>query len=90
MRTQPPGPAGVPVFGNSRQYARDPFTFLTSVADAYGDVARFDLGPIETYMVTNPADIERVLVTEDAKYHKPDFQDDAIGTLLGDGLLLSE
>ncbi|RLM56743.1 cytochrome P450 [Halobellus sp. Atlit-31R] len=90
MRTQPPGPAGVPVFGNSRQYARDPFTFLTSVAEAYGDVARFDLGPIETYMLTNPADIERVLVTDDAKYHKPDFQDDAIGTLLGDGLLLSE
>jgi cytochrome P450 len=90
MRTQPPGPAGVPVFGNSRQYARDPFTFLTTVAEAYGDVTRFDLGPVETYLLTNPADIERVLVTDDAKYRKPDFQDDAIGTLLGDGLLLSE
>ncbi|WP_311170517.1 cytochrome P450 [Halobellus ordinarius] len=90
MRTQPPGPAGVPLFGNSRQYARDPFTFLTTVADAYGDVTRFDLGPVETHLLTNPADIERVLVTDDAKYRKPDFQDDAIGTLLGDGLLLSE
>ncbi|MFD1685165.1 cytochrome P450 [Halobellus litoreus] len=90
MRTQPPGPAGVPVFGNSRQYARDPFTFLTSVEAAYGDVVRFDLGPLETYLLTNPADIERVLVANDATYRKPDFQDDAIGTLLGDGLLLSE
>lgn len=90
MSTQPPGPRGVPVFGSSRHYARDPFTFLTNVAEAYGDVIHFGLGPIDTYMLTNPADVERVLVTEDAKYHKPDFQDDAIGTLLGDGLLLSE
>jgi cytochrome P450 len=41
-------------------------------------------------MITNPADIERVLVTDDAKYTKPKFQDDAIGDLLGEGLLLSE
>jgi cytochrome P450 len=90
MSTDPPGPNGVPVFGNSRQYAKDPFTFLTNVAEAYDDVVHFDLGPVDTYMLTNPADVERVLVTDDAKYHKPDFQDDAIGTLLGEGLLLSE
>jgi cytochrome P450 len=90
MRTQPPGPTGVPLLGNSRQYARDPFTFLTGVADAYGDVVRFDLGPVETFLLTNPADIERVLVADDAKYRKPEFGDDAIDTLLGDGLLLSD
>ena len=90
MSTRPPGPKGVPLFGNSRQYAKDPFTFLTQVSEAYGDVVYFGLGPLDTYMLTNPADIERVLVSDDAKYHKPDFQDDAIGTLLGDGLLLSE
>ncbi|MFB6089788.1 MAG: cytochrome P450 [Halobellus sp.] len=90
MRTQPPGPAGVPVFGNSRQYARDPFAFLTSVAEAYGDVVRFDLGPLETYLLTNPADVERVLVSEAPKFGKTDVESDAIGTLLGDGLLLSD
>jgi cytochrome P450 len=31
-----------------------------------------------------------VLVADNAKYRKPDFQDDALGTLLGEGLLLSE
>ncbi|SFR32606.1 cytochrome P450 [Halogeometricum limi] len=90
MSIRPPGPKGVPLFGNSRQYAKDPFTFLTQVSEAYGDVVYFGLGPLDTYMLTNPADIERVLVRDDARYHKPDFQDDAIGTLLGDGLLLSE
>jgi len=90
MSTEPPGPKGSPVIGNSGQYARDPFSFITACAEAYGDVAHFDLGPIETYMITNPADIERVLVTDDAKYRKPAFQDDAIGDLLGEGLLLSD
>lgn len=90
MSTEPPGPKGVPVIGNSGQYARDPFGFITACAEAYGDVVHFDLGPIDTYMITNPADIERVLVTDDAKYTKPKFQDDAIGDLLGQGLLLSE
>jgi cytochrome P450 len=80
----------VPVIGNSGQYARDPFGFITACAEAYGDVVHFELGPIDTYMITNPADIERVLVTDDAKYTKPKFQDDAIGDLLGQGLLLSE
>jgi cytochrome P450 len=90
MSTEPPGPKGSPVIGNSGQYARDPFSFITACAEAYGDVAHFELGPIETYMITNPADIERVLVTDDAKYRKPAFQDDAIGDLLGEGLLLSD
>jgi cytochrome P450 len=89
-RSRPPGPRGEPVFGNSRQYARDPFDFLTACESAYGDVVRVDLGPLETYILTNPADIERVLVGDHEKFRKPAFQDDALGQLLGDGLLLSE
>ena len=90
MRTTPPGPKGEAVFGNSRQYADDPFEFVTACAEAYGDVVHFDLGPLETYMVTDPETIGEILVDDDAKYAKPDFQDDALGDLLGDGLLLSE
>ncbi|MFB6159939.1 MAG: cytochrome P450 [Haloferacaceae archaeon] len=90
MRATPPGPEGEPVFGNSRQYADDPFEFITACAEAYGDVVQFDLGPLETYMVTDPAAIGEVLVDDDRLYTKPDFQDDALGDLLGDGLLLSE
>ena len=90
MRATPPGPKGEAVFGNSRQYADDPFEFVTACAEAYGDVVHFDLGPLETYMVTDPAEIGRILVADDEKFAKPDFQDDALGDLLGDGLLLSE
>ncbi|MWV63548.1 cytochrome P450 [Halorubrum sp. JWXQ-INN 858] len=90
MSATPPGPIGDPVFGNARRYADDPFTFMRACADSYGDVIRFDLGPRETYMLTNPSDVERVLVADANRYRKPSLGDDAIRTLLGDGLLLSE
>jgi cytochrome P450 len=90
MSAEPPGPRGVPVIGNTGQYADDPFSFITACAEAYGDVSRFQLGPVDTYMLTNPADVERVLVSDERKYRKPKFQDDAIGDLLGEGLLMSE
>ena len=90
MSSSPPGPRGEPLFGSSRRYARDPFRFLSALEQAYGDVVQFDLGPLDTYLLTDPVDIERVLVSEAEKYRKPDFQSDALGDLLGKGLLLSE
>jgi len=89
MRRHPPGPNGVRFFGNSQQYAADPFSFMDACAAAYGDVVRFDLGPQPLYMLTNPQDIERVLVSESTAFPKLDFGDDAIDRLLGDGLLTS-
>ena len=64
--------------------------FVEAVEAAYGDVAGFDMGPLETYMVTDPVTIEHVLVSEAEAFRKPDFRDDALGDLLGSGLLLSE
>lgn len=90
MTTHPPGPKGLPVVGNTHHYARDPFRFIEAVRDAYGDAALFTLGPRETWLLTNPTDIERVLVGEEESVRKPDFQTDALGELLGEGLLLSE
>ncbi len=90
MTASPPGPRGEPLFGSSRTYAKDPFRFLSACEQAYGDIVEFELGQLPTYMLTNPADIERVLVSEADIFRKPDFQSDALGDLLGDGLLLSE
>ena len=91
MHTQPPGPSGPPLFGSVGRYASDPFSFVTKVGASYGGrVANFSLGPLDVYMPTEPAHVERVLVTDDAVFHKPSFQDDAVGELLGEGLLLSE
>ncbi|PSP71652.1 cytochrome P450 [Halobacteriales archaeon QH_6_68_27] len=89
MADAPPGPGGEPLFGASRKYADDPFAFIEALEEVYGDVARFEMGPMDTYMVTDPTAIERVLVSDADRFRKPDFQDDALGDLLGDGLLLS-
>ena len=90
MARTPPGPRGEPIFGSSRRYARDPFGFLSALEDGYGDVARFDMGPVTMTMVASPSAIERVLVSEADRFRKPDFAGDAVGDLLGEGLLLSE
>ena len=86
----PPGPTGEPLLGSSRRYARDPFRFLASLERAYGSVSRFSMGPVDVYVVTDPDAIERILVDDAADFRKPDFQQDALGDLLGEGLLLSE
>ena len=78
------------MFGASRRYANDPFRFIEALEETYGDVARFEMGPMETYMVADPAAIERILVSEADRFRKPEFQNDALGDLLGEGLLLSE
>lgn len=91
MSASPPGPEGLPVVKNAYHYSRDPFTFITAYRRAYGDISTFTLGTEETYMITNPSDIERVLVSEVAKYEKPQtIRSGGIDDLLGDGLLLSE
>lgn len=89
MRATPPGPKGAPIIGNTRRFARDPFSFMSACRDAYGDVAQFSLADDPAYLLTNPADVERVLVSEERKYRKPLFDDD-LKDLLGNGLLLSE
>jgi cytochrome P450 len=90
MRAHPPGPTDLPLVGATPYYARDPFRFMTDVRDAYGDVATFRLGRQQTYMVTTPTAVERVLVDDADAFSKPDFQTDAMEQLLGQGLLLSE
>jgi cytochrome P450 len=90
MATTPPGPRGEPLFGDARRYADDPFAFVSALEESYRGIAAFDMGPMETYVVTDPTAIERVLVSDADRFEKPDFQDDALGDLLGDGLLLSE
>jgi cytochrome P450 len=90
MAETPPGPTGEPVLGSSRRYSSDPVAFISALEESYGDISRFEMGPIPTYMITDPAGIERILVSEADTFRKPAFQNDALGELLGEGLLLSE
>jgi cytochrome P450 len=64
---------------------------MTAVGEAYDGVARLDLAGEPAFMLTNPADIETVLVGDGDTYVKPEFGgDDAVEDLLGSGLLTSD
>jgi cytochrome P450 len=90
MRSTPPSPPGLPVLGNTHQYTRDPFRFLTALRDAYGDVVEVTIGQGPVYVVLEPESVERVLVSEADRFRKPDFQQNVLGPLVGQGLLTSE
>ena len=90
MSTQPPGPQDLPVLGNTHRYSRDPFTFIETLTRSYNGLSTFTLGPERTYLVTDPTDVERVLVSEASRFRKAQtMRTGSIDDLLGDGLLMS-
>ena len=70
-------------------FRRDPLSFFTDTARAYGDIAQFSFGPQQVYLVSHPQWIEDVLVTSATKFHKGIALQRA-KRLLGEGLLTSE
>src|SRR6056297_3873526 len=86
----PPGPDGYPVIGNLPDLFQDQLGLYEQCAEEYGDVVHVDVGGEEFYHVTHPKYIEQILVKDDAKYVKGDFQQEALAGVTGDGLFLSE
>jgi len=87
--TEVPGPRGLPVIGNSHQWARDPCAFRERCASEYGPVVNYDMLGWDTYMHTDPADIKRVLEDTDT-FPKHEDSTDQLREFLGRGLLTSE
>ena len=71
-----------------RRFRRDPLQFLQTLA-ARGPVVEFMLGPQRVFLVSDPAAIEDVLVTNAASFAKGRALERAKQTL-GEGLLTSE
>jgi cytochrome P450 len=80
---------GFPVIGNLPQFARDPIKFITQLHQRYGDVAAFSLMGNKSVLISNPADIERVLLETGKRFSKfrPTY---AMRMILGNGLVTSE
>ncbi|HEY6402446.1 MAG TPA: cytochrome P450, partial [Blastocatellia bacterium] len=85
----PPGPSSVIPGINFFAFRRDPINFLTSMADRYGDVVRFQLGPLPFVMVNNPDYIRDILVTNNRNFMKGEGLQRG-KRLIGEGLLTSE
>jgi cytochrome P450 len=85
----PPGPRGFPVLGSLPSLLRDPMVFLTHVAQKYGGIARIPIRRKFLYVVSDPAILRELLVTQRANYTK-NYRYRHVQVLLGQGLLLSE
>ncbi|MDI3284473.1 cytochrome P450 [Polyangium sp. 15x6] len=84
----PLAPGALPLAGHFIAYRADPLAFLMSLA-ARGPIVGMRLGPIDAFLVREPEDIERVLVSEHRRFWK-DRMTRGLGRILGDGLLTSE
>jgi len=85
----PPGPKPVIPGVNLFAIRRDPIKFLTNLAEQYGDLVYFKLGPLPVFLVNNPDYIRDVLVTHNRNFMKGEGLQRA-KRLLGEGLLTSE
>ena len=87
--TLPPGPKGNFLLGSLNEIRRDELDFLTHCVKEYGDVCYVRVVNIPAYIVSNPDDIETVLITKNSNFIKSVFLKES-RALLGQGLLTSE
>jgi cytochrome P450 len=85
----PPGPERGALDGVFSPFRRDPLTFLASAARKYGDIVGLRFLHFRTYLISNPDDIEDVLVNHPRKFVKGRVLQ-ANKRLFGNGLLTSE
>ena len=85
----PPGPKGAPILGNLREFRADPLRFLLKMAETYGPVSQFKLGPATVFLVNDPELIKEILVNSHQNFIKSRGLQLA-KVFLGEGLLTSE
>jgi len=85
------GPKSHPLQGHLPAFREDPLGFLTCCAQSGADVVPLRLPFLRTFLLLNPADIERVLVTDHRMFRKPLWlRTPDIRRLLGRGLVTSD
>jgi cytochrome P450 len=68
----------------------DPLAFQLSVAQTYGDIAHYSVGPLHIYQLNHPDLVHDVLVERADKFYKARFLKRAFRTVLGNGLFFSD
>ncbi|WP_459192700.1 cytochrome P450 [Halosimplex sp. J119] len=87
---RPPGPDGIPLAGNTVEFLRDPLAFYDRCRAIDDDVVSYRVAWSDGYMLKNPADVERVLVTDDADFRRASVIRNALGQIADGGLFLME
>src|SRR5215510_11044957 len=88
-QTFPPGPKTLIPGGTLFAFRRDPIGFLMSAAHEFGDVAHFQAGSQQYFLINHPEYIKDILVTHHTYFKKGRGLERA-KAMLGNGLLTSE
>ncbi len=79
------------LLGHLPAFNRDPLSFLSNCARDYQGVVPLRMAHMPVYLLLNPADIERVLISEHRNFIKPAWlRTPAVQRLLGNGLVTAE
>lgn len=91
VKEKPAAVPGLPLVGNMVDFARDPIGFVTRLQKEYGDVAAFSLLGTQSVLISDPADIDRVLLETGKRYSNgKNTGESAMHAILGNGLVTSE
>ena len=85
----PPGPRRTFPLSGLFAYRKGPLPFFQNLAQQYGDISYFRLGPQEAFFLNHPDYIKDVLVSNNQNFVKGLVLQRA-KRLLGEGLLTSE
>ena len=85
----PPGPRPKIPLGHLFSFRKDSIGFLRKIANEYGDIVHFKIGPIRIVLLNHPDLIKEVLSTQHRNFVKGRPLEMA-KELLGEGLLTSE
>jgi cytochrome P450 len=86
---RPPGPSRWEAQRAFLRHRGNPIPFLLATARDHGDVAFFEAGPLDLFLLSHPDDIRDVLVTGNHDFGKGQGLQET-KRILGDGLLTSE
>lgn len=87
--SEPPGPDGLPVLGNSLQFFRNPTSFPERCIREYGDVVSIRVAGTPTFLLGHPDHVKHVLADNFENYEKGALYREEL-SFLGDGLLVSD
>lgn len=87
--SEPPGPDGLPVLGNSLQFFRNPTSFPERCIREYGDVVSARVAGTPTFLLGHPDHVKHVLADNFENYEKGALYREEL-SFLGDGLLVSD
>ncbi|HYV49874.1 MAG TPA: cytochrome P450 [Myxococcaceae bacterium] len=87
---RPPVTPGLPLVGSLFSLLSNPYRYLLEARERHGDIFTLDLGVTKAVVLSHPDHVQRVFVDKAPIYRKGGGFWEAIRTILGNGLPVSE